>query len=306
MQESTKQYSRAISSVAKRLASSQTPARYVASLGMEPFDWQADELSPRQDDRVLLLTARQSGKSTIVGAETVHVAKHNPRALALVVCPSKDQSAIVMEKVDEFLNHDRSIRLRRDAVYTKELWNKSQIHALPGTERSVRGYSAPKLILLDEAARVPDETYMAVRPMLTGGGNKMIAATTAFGKRGWFYRAWTRQESRWRKILVRVPWEPDGYELHPAMPEDEYKAYWAERGIDAYYSTRHRYSDLLDDLGEQGETWFRQEYCCEFVDREGAVFNDDDILAAFRAEHIAAGLFTEEDYVSTDEALQIV
>lgn len=309
----TRDYSKAAADAARRIAASATPAQYVASLGIEPFDWQVEELRPIEDDRVLLLCARQSGKSTVAGAETVHVGKHRPRSLALIVCPSKDQSEIVMGKVDEFITHDAGIpRLRRDAVYTKEFANKSTIHALPGTERSVRGYSNPDLILLDEASRVPDETYMAVRPMMTGGGTKMIAATTAFGKRGWFYRAWTNPDSRWRKILVRVAWEPHGTELVPAMPEDEFRAYWASRGVSAYYSTRHRYQDLLDDLIEMGEQWFRQEYCCEFLDREGSLFAYDDIMAAFREEHMEAlvkvGLLGDDDdeFEGGSEALKLV
>ena len=40
-------------------------------------------------------------------------------------------------------------------------------------------------------------------------------------------------------------------------------------------------------LGEErlkGDAWFRQEYLCEFLDHEGAVFPRELIEAAFREE----------------------
>jgi hypothetical protein len=39
------------------------------------------------------------------------------------------------------------------------------IVGLPANEATVRGFSAVSLMLVDEAARVPDELYEAVKPM---------------------------------------------------------------------------------------------------------------------------------------------
>ena len=65
------------------------------------------------------------------------------------------------------------------------------------------------------------------------------------------------------------------------MPEDEFKASWAERGVSAYYSPRHLKWQLEEDLEEMGDIWFRQEYCCDFIEEGGALFTYDDIMAAF-------------------------
>ena len=263
-------------------------------MGLEPFDWQIDALSPVDTaDRLLLLAARQSGKSTIVAGSTQHTAKYTPEALNLIICPAKDQSGEVMEKITVGISRDQELMddLLRDGVFMKEFRNMSRIIALPGTERSVRGYSAPRTIILDEAARVLDPTYMAVRPMMTGTKTNMIAMTTPFGKRGWFYRAWTTSKN-WRKIMVRIPWDPIDGSLVDSMPEDEYKAYWAELGINAYYSPRHSKKQLQEDLDEMGDVWFRQEYCCEFLEEGGSLFSYADIIAAFEYE------------VDQDEAVQ--
>jgi hypothetical protein len=297
-----------------------TPERYVSSIGLEPFEWQRDALRPYDywseidsgryaelGDRLLILAARQSGKSTVVAGGTQHTAKHNRDALNLVICPAKDQSAEVMQKVAIGLTRDPELfdMLRRDGVTLKEFDNMSRIVALPGTERSVRGYSAPKTIILDEAARVLDPTYFAVRPMMTGTRTNLIAMTTAFGKRGWFFHAWT-ESSNWRKILVRVPWDPYNGRLVDAMPEDEFRDYWAERGVHAYYSPRHDKRFLEDELDNIGDVWFRQEYCCEFLDEGGSLFSYDDIIAAFDYEgdqaEAVAELLEEEQAREMTEA----
>ena len=46
------------------------------------------------------------------------------------------------------------------------LANGSRIIALPGTEKTIRGYAAADLVVIDEAARVEDDLLTAVRPML--------------------------------------------------------------------------------------------------------------------------------------------
>lgn len=71
-----------------------------------------------------------------------------------------------------------------------ELDSGSRLIALPGKEGTIRGYSGVDLICIDEAARVPDETYQAVRPMIAVSGGRIIALSTPFGTRGWWYREW--------------------------------------------------------------------------------------------------------------------
>lgn len=257
------------------------PAAYLRSLGLDPYDWQKAALHGGHD-RTLLLCARQSGKTQIVGGKVVHRVKYEQRKEHLIISPSKDQSKIVMGRIDDMLSVDDAIPLSdSDSVFEKH-WKKqkNRILALPGSERSVRGYSDPATIIADEAARIPDDTYIAFRPWMTGGKSELIAMTTPFGKRGWFYEAWTKSQ-RWRKILVRVGWQPKNGRLVPAMPEDEYRDYWRERGVDAYYSPRHTREWLEEELESMGEWAFRQEYCCEFMDINDAWFGYAEIMDAF-------------------------
>ena len=41
---------------------------------------------------------------------------------------------------------------------------------------------------------------------------------------------------------------------------------------------------LEEERAEQGDQWFRQEYCCEFTDAEESLFDSDVIRAAVTDE----------------------
>jgi hypothetical protein len=73
-----------------------------------------------------------------------------------------------------------------------EFQNQSRIVALPGeSDATIRGYSDARLLVIDEAARVPDSLYTATRPMLAVSGGRLVCLSTPYGRRGWFFEEWT-------------------------------------------------------------------------------------------------------------------
>src|SRR5215831_4587952 len=82
------------------------------------------------------------------------------------------------------------------------LANRSRIIALPGKEQTIRGYASVSLLIIDEAARVPDDLYRAVRPMLAVSSGRLICLSTPFGKRGFFHDCWARGGDDWHRIEV--------------------------------------------------------------------------------------------------------
>jgi len=135
-----------------------------------------------------------------------------------------------------------------------ELDNGSRVVSLPGTETSIRGYSAVRLLIVDEAARVEDGLYLSVRPMLAVSAGRLIGLSTPFGTRGWFFEAWRGPE----------PWER--YEVPAAM------------------CPRIAPSFLDEERRSIGEWWFEQEYMCRFMEGQTQVFSRDEIDAAFDEE----------------------
>lgn len=265
--------------LARTLAAALDPVSYLESLGIGPYHWQREALNP-SIRRLIFLAARQAGKSTIVAAKTMHRAKHNANFLSLIICPSQDQSKELVKKIDQFINLDRALpELIRDSTFEKEFANGSRIVALPGSERSVRSYSGPGMIIIDEAARVLDETYMALRPMMTGADTELVLMSTPAGKRGFFFREWD-QGTGWTKIEVNVAFRYREGKLVDGPPEAEYRAQRAKDGVSAYYSPRHTREFLEQELSTTPEYWFLQEYGCQFVDPENQIFSYDLIKDA--------------------------
>jgi hypothetical protein len=91
--------------------------------------------------------------------------------------------------------------LKQESALRAELANGSRVIALPGSERTTRGYAGAKLIILDEAARVDDDLLAALRPTMATVAGSLIMLTTPFGKRGEFWRAWSEGQG-WTRVSV--------------------------------------------------------------------------------------------------------
>ena len=162
-------------SIATELRCALDPVAFaVERLNFAPDPWQADTL--RLGDRnTLLCCSRQSGKSTTTAILALHTAIYQPGALVLLGSPSLRQSRELFAKVAGFMRliEPRPI-LEEDNRLSFALGNGSRVISLPGTAETIRGFSAPDLIVEDEASFVDDGFYLAVRPMLAVSGGRLI------------------------------------------------------------------------------------------------------------------------------------
>lgn len=198
------------------------------------------------------MASRQAGKSTVVACVAVAEALFNADALVLVIAPSLRQSAELMRKVWAFYRTVPGAPVPvSDTVLRLELPNGSRVVGLPGEESTIRGFSGVRLLLIDEAARVDDDLYRSVRPMLATSGGRLVALTTPWGCRGFFYEGWRSREA-WERVKVTA------HEC-PRIPA----------------------AFLEEEKRNLGDWWFRQEYLCEFSENETSVFREEDIQAVF-------------------------
>lgn len=260
----------------RTLIASIDPVGYLAAHGFQSYPWQEEVLGNHR--RLILKCPRQSGKSTVIAAKAGHHCKHQPGALVMLLAPTENQAVELMEKIGVFLSQDPEIKLDRDSTVVKQFANGSRIRAFTANPTSVRGYSAPTMIIFDEAAYVEDELYLTVRPMLTDNEDcELILLSTPNGREGFFYETWTEGDpSEWKKVQVDVL---DILGDHPDFSLKQQDL--AKEGINLFLSNRHTQGFLREELQVIGERWYRQEYGGEFLDMEGAVFRFDDVEKAF-------------------------
>jgi len=90
--------------------------------------------------------------------------------------------------------------------------------------------------------------------MLAVSGGKLLALSTPFGKRGWWFEAWTGGED------------------------------WHRFQIPATICPRISPTFLAEEERTQGPFWYRQEYECQFSETTDQLFAYDDVMAAVRSD----------------------
>jgi phage terminase large subunit-like protein len=135
-------------------------AEFARAVGLGYLDpWQA-ALLRSHSARVLLNCSRQSGKSTMAAILALHQALTDTLSLVLILAPAERQAKELFSKVTtayQALGH--AIPADSYRKLGMELANGSRIEALPGTEKTIRGFSGVDLLVVDEAFRVTDELY---------------------------------------------------------------------------------------------------------------------------------------------------
>src|ERR671913_617118 len=157
---------------------------FAEKLGIVPDEWQEDFLRSSAD-RVLLNCSRQSGNSTMSAVIALHRALYHPASLVLCLAPALRQSQELFGKIAGFYRDlGRPVLAQGERKLSLELENGSRIITLPGSEKTIRGFSGAGLLLIDEASRVDDGLYYAIRPMLAVSGGSLMMLSTPFGRRG--------------------------------------------------------------------------------------------------------------------------
>jgi Helicase len=228
------------------------PVAFARRVGIDP-DEKQQELLTSSASRILVNCTRQWGKSTSVALMAAHEALYNPGSLVIVASPSQQQSTELFRKIHGFWRQlPNAPAATQESLTRMALENASRVISLPGTEKTVRGYSAPSLVIIDEASRVDDELMTAISPMLaTVKHGRLIAVSTPAGKRGFFYEKWMDGGPVWHRITVRA-------DQCPRISADF----------------------LAEQRESLGETRYAQEFECCFVEDGESAFSYSLIEAA--------------------------
>lgn len=222
---------------------------------VNPDPWQREALTQlvTKNQNILMLCTRGGGKT-----ETFSLAAYLEASLggfAMVLSRSDRQA---MRVISRALLHHRRLNLVPKVTSNQHemtFRNGGRILALPCSGDTIVGEHGITLLGIDEAARIKDEFYAVVTPMLivseavTGVKPRMALLSTPFGERGFFWRAWTGEGGE--------DWE-------------RFKFTWRD-------CPRISEANIEEERLKHGDDWIRQEYECEFLPTVGSIFN----VAAF-------------------------
>lgn len=227
------------------------PRLIFQAMGMPIDPWQEEYLFAEERE-IGLNCARQRGKSTATAVKALHHMLSGPNRLVLVVSPGQRQSKELLRKLKKAWG-DIGYPMKKppmsggETALELELTNGSRVVCLPGKESTIRCFSGVTLLIIDEAAKVPDDVYATVRPMLSTSKGQCILLSTPFGQRGFFWREMT-QKNNLRKWVItwESPYGVGGPRITGEFVEEERR--------------------------KHGDGWADQEFCCLFTALEGLVY----------------------------------
>ena len=190
-------------------------------LKMQPFQ---QEILDEWEKDIVVCAGRQTGKSTVIAIKALTYILQNSGKTVLILSKAQRQAAHLFDRIIGFaqaLNLDIQYASR-----TKLTINGSTIMCLPSgyTGDSIRGYTVD-LLILEEAAYIPQEVWWTVNPMLGTTGGQRILISTPDEPSGFFWDAFHSAEyRRWHVDAEKSPlWKRSELKKAAAtMPKEAY------------------------------------------------------------------------------------
>lgn len=242
------------------LPQSQAPGS-VTAWAQATLDFNADpyqvEMLDSSSPKIIVCGARQTGKSTAAAVKALHEAMFNDDSLILVAGPTGRQSAQVMEKAKSFAGRLALPLAPPDKNCDGfKLPNGSQIISVPATPDTIRGFSNPRMILVDDAAFVDDAVFTeALIPMQALGSTRVMILSTPGAPNGYFFEKWRASDSSWLHVKV-----------------------------DAAACPRIAAKWLSETKEEIGGDRFKREFGCEFVQHPACLISRELAERAIRED----------------------
>lgn len=227
------------------------PVQFARGRGFLAEPWQQNLLRTSAR-RVVVPCSRQVGKTQTTSYKALHGALNNPGRDVLIISPSQRQSIEMLLRIKSVYRGMRQApKLTKDNDSEIGLHNGSRVVSLPGTEGTVRGFANVKLLVIDEAARVEDDVFASVLPMV-GSDGQIMALSTPWGQRGWFY----------------------------ALADDAPRNGWERHRVTVFDSGQWTPARIAEVRASVGKFVFASDYEAQFQDTDDQVFTTEDVRRA--------------------------
>lgn len=206
------------------------------------------QLVTRQEN-VLMCCTRGGGKTETFAAAAYLEACTG--GFAMILSRSNRQAMRIISRAWLYSKRMALVPLESHNMHELVFSGGGRILALPCSGDTIVGEHGVTLMGLDEAARIKDDFYAVVTPMLivsekvTGIKARLALLSTPFGRRGFFYKEWVGEGD-------------EGWVRH--------RYTWRE-------CPRITRSDIERERRRHDELYIRQEYECEFLAQINQLFD---------------------------------
>lgn len=154
--------------------------------------WYQEELLADESKFIAACWSRQIGKSEAIAHKAIHMAFTHPDSDIVIIAPARRQAIELYRKIIKALRKSPLISQSLATKPTQEqttFLNGSRILNLPAGEEgvTVRGYSIA-LLILEEAAFIPEDVIIAIEQGLASTGGSEIMISTPHGRNNNFYK----------------------------------------------------------------------------------------------------------------------
>lgn len=178
-----------------------------------PYDYQRQMIQTIHDERfTIILTGRQSGKTTSLVAAILHFVIFNDDKTVALLANKLDTSQEILNRI-QIAYESLPLWLQHGVVeYNKrslELENQSRIIAGSTSSSSIRGYSIA-FLYIDECAFVEnwDDFYKSVYPTISSGKETKVVFTSTPAGLNHYYKLWTDAVNGDNEFIpIKVTWK---------------------------------------------------------------------------------------------------
>ena len=229
-------------------------------------------------NRTVILSARQSGKTSMITIFALWYTMFNNDKTILIVANKESSAREVLSRI-RLAYKEMPVWLKSPVAVWQaeqvEFVNGSKIRVSATSESSSRGFST-NVLLIDECAFLEehkaDGFFKSVLPTISSSKkSKIILTSTPNGQNNYFYRMYKLSldgKMQWKSITI--PWY-----MIPGRDEEWKKMAMADCGGD--------------------ERMFLQEYCCEFL-QDGDSTIDKDLLDSLKSQAIRPKILNTDEY----------
>jgi phage FluMu gp28-like protein len=261
-----------------------------------PFWYQQEILTDYSQNRAVV-KARQTGLSTVFGAEAGWELTHIAGAMIILLSKNKDASENLLKYVKDILlsvadSDPDGFKITKITKNTIEVEGGGRIVSIPASQETGRSYSASHWYF-DEIAHTPyvDDIFQAAAPTVAQTGGRITVFSSPKGKGNLLYDIKKRPED-FGFTVHDYPWWCNPV-YNPYLSEmlaleetsDEFYRLLEKAKQGAWYKKTHKqHSDLA----------FKQEFECNFDSDADSVFNQRQLDKAFYKKNYLESKFSPD------------